>query len=283
VVVGGGPVGVELCGEICSEYAGMAKKVTLIHSGTELVPDAYAKTRSLLLEKLVDKGVQVILSDRMRASDTESIRQVHAQRRAEFATCSDKEQMASLEMQVHKTEKDRHIESDLQVVCTGARNNVDCLGCSSGSRELPINNRGRIEVNEYFQAPGFENVFAIGDLAELAGEIKLAYIARLHGESLARNLFHVLVENKRHVLLEQPQEGRFVVDFGKINSAKAYRSPTSNLMIVSMGPREGVVQLSESIVLGDFFASKLKSKDMFLPRYWRDIGLVFPFDSGRAG
>merc|ERR1719296_96330 len=63
-VVGGGPAGCELAGEICTEWP--SKKVTLIHKGDKLcgrygLQDVFCKK---LCDKLLSKKVNVIVGER---------------------------------------------------------------------------------------------------------------------------------------------------------------------------------------------------------------------------
>jgi apoptosis-inducing factor 2 len=60
LVVGGGLVGVELSGEILSEYPD--KEVTLMHSGSELIPRNSKKSREVSKRFLEKKGVNIIFN-----------------------------------------------------------------------------------------------------------------------------------------------------------------------------------------------------------------------------
>ena len=61
VIIGGGPVGVELAGEIATDTK--EKKITLIHSKPALIDNGpfLEKFRKQLLDALEKKGVEVLL------------------------------------------------------------------------------------------------------------------------------------------------------------------------------------------------------------------------------
>ena len=62
VVIGGGPVGVELAGEIATDLAD--KKVTLIHSKPEMVDGPFTESfRKTIHDQLVSLGIKVLLGN----------------------------------------------------------------------------------------------------------------------------------------------------------------------------------------------------------------------------
>ena len=62
VIVGGGPVGFEIAGEIVERYK--TKKIYLIHSGSQLITNEFGdKFQKNLLSLLENAEVEVILSE----------------------------------------------------------------------------------------------------------------------------------------------------------------------------------------------------------------------------
>jgi NADH dehydrogenase FAD-containing subunit len=62
LIIGGGPVGVELAGEIVVDFP--TKKVTLIQSGDRLIDFLGPKASEKTLKWLQSRNVEVILNDR---------------------------------------------------------------------------------------------------------------------------------------------------------------------------------------------------------------------------
>ncbi|GFH11665.1 pyr_redox_2 domain-containing protein [Haematococcus lacustris] len=70
VVVGGGPVGIEVVGEILEQYAG--KSLTLIHSGTQLVQGKSLGVHQACMQLMKQHGVKVMLEDKAESWDQAS-------------------------------------------------------------------------------------------------------------------------------------------------------------------------------------------------------------------
>lgn len=79
VVVGGGPTGVELCGEMCDFFSQICKSpdgayqhlandisVVLVHGGSELLPAMDKDLRQMALEAMIEQGVDVRLNTRLK-------------------------------------------------------------------------------------------------------------------------------------------------------------------------------------------------------------------------
>ena len=86
-VVGGGPTGVELSGELCDFFAEMCRspdgayqrlrddvEVLLVHGGPELLPSMDPELRGRALEALEAQGVRVILNTRLREVGRDYVR-----------------------------------------------------------------------------------------------------------------------------------------------------------------------------------------------------------------
>lgn len=147
VVIGGGPVGVELTGEILGKYP--TKKVTIVHAGDHLCDNvkgpATAQFSSSIKEKLEEKGVRVILGDSVDLTNLESSSIIQGERDVQLVKSGDLLQKV-----------------DLVLVCAGYSPNTSFL---PGTLK---DERGLIKVDENLRVVGSTNVFAIGDCNNVA-------------------------------------------------------------------------------------------------------------------
>ncbi|XP_070537856.1 ferroptosis suppressor protein 1-like [Ptychodera flava] len=228
VVIGGGAVGVELAGEIKTEF--VEKDVTLVHSAKILIsPDLSDKVVKDARKQLERLGVKLILGEKVSGLD-----EIPEHRTDEKFTV--------------RTDRGAEIQADLVFRCTGNQTNsaayADAL-CNS------MNDKGQLKVNGYFEVEGCANVFAIGDCCDM-NETKMSYRAALNAESFVQNL------------IREYQ--------GKVRKPYTPRGP---VMLVSIGRNGGVFQIS-SLTFGAFATKTVKSKDMFVGRFFKDRGLKAP-------
>ncbi|KAI9333977.1 hypothetical protein BDR26DRAFT_1009881 [Obelidium mucronatum] len=139
-IVGGGVVGVELAGEIATEFPG--KKVSIIPLGQ--------------LEAL---GVKTYLNSRVISSkDGSGILPNNAP--------------YNLAPHILETTNGEKISSDIQFLTTGTQKpNSDFVASF-----LPLDSRGYIEVEATGQVKGHNRIFSLGDVSTL-DDLKLAYLA----------------------------------------------------------------------------------------------------------
>ena len=154
VVVGGGAVGIEIAGEIAASYPkASGKRVTLVHSRDKLMNDVYpAKFRDGLAKQLLELGVNLHFGD--------SIEGEH-----DFETTG------------HTTVKTKKGESlpevDLIIQATGGRVNSQVLEGFLPASEISSSG---VKVRPTFQVNGHDNVFVIGDLADLPEQKQAAKV-----------------------------------------------------------------------------------------------------------
>ncbi|KAG8862923.1 hypothetical protein FRB96_000343 [Tulasnella sp. 330] len=139
VVVGGGAVGIEICGEI--RHFIPDKEVTLVHNQDQLLNSAYpAKYRKTLFDGLKAIGVTVYLKDRVTAP-----------------------------MGPHTsitTENGVKIKADVVIAARGGKANTAFLETFDSSI---LTSKGSVKVLKSLQVPlrnGKTNVFAIGDIID---------------------------------------------------------------------------------------------------------------------
>ncbi|XP_038051094.1 ferroptosis suppressor protein 1-like [Patiria miniata] len=163
VVVGGGAVGVEMAGEIATDFSD--KQVTIVHSRDYLVEgDLAPKFRKGLEDQLRAKGVKLVLGEKV--SNLSELPQDFSSR------CT------------VKTDKGTEIEADVVLVCVG-------LPCNSSAYATSLSNcmekTGHLKVNQFLQVEGLDDVLAIGDCCNV-DPLKLAYMAAMQAELAVKNL-----------------------------------------------------------------------------------------------
>ncbi len=229
LIIGGGPVGIELAGEIATDFPG--KEITLVHRQSKLFqPNIYQEKLYIRTQEQLEKlNVKIIFSDRI-----------------ELLNNKDNQPMNYIEgKKTYITEVNKiNITADLTFICTGARvNNKSLLNSSLKTKINP--QTGRLIVNNYLQVDGFENIFAIGDICDK--EQKFAFIAADQAKFVAKLI--VLLKNKK-------------------SYPKEYQIHSDPMIAVSIGRNGGVAQLpiTGGIVVGSLIVKHLKSKEMFSSR-----------------
>ncbi|KAF9597447.1 hypothetical protein IFM89_018893 [Coptis chinensis] len=159
LIVGGGPTGVELAGEIAVDFP--EKKVTLVHKGSRLLEFVNAKASTKALDWLISKKVEVLLEQTV-----------------------DLNSVLDGEKATYQTSKGETIAADCHFLCIGKP-------VGSWLRETvlkdSLDSRGRLMVEETLQVKGRKNVFAVGDITDIK-EMKQGYLARKHAEAAIKNI-----------------------------------------------------------------------------------------------
>lgn len=161
VIIGGGPIGVELTGEILSRFKD--KKLTLIQSADQLLP-ALSPGAGKKAKKVYEReGVRVVLNERAEAGpEGKGVR------------------LGSGET----------IAADLVVTAIGIR--VD-TSFSSENFTDSVNEHHQVRVDQYLRLPGTDNIFVIGD-ANDTPVIKLGAIASMQAVLTAKNIQALLID-----------------------------------------------------------------------------------------
>ncbi|CAF3672553.1 unnamed protein product [Rotaria sordida] len=227
LIIGGGAVGVELAGEIATDFPN--KDVTLVHSQkTLLQPKIFKEKLYINLQEQLEKlNVKIILNDRIQLPDNQHVNYIEG-----------KHTYIPQNSQIN-------ITADLTFFCTGARvNNRSLLNSPLKSKINP--QTGRIIVNNYLQVDGYDNIFAIGDISDK--EDKFAFLANYQAEYVAKII--PLIENKK----PYPKE------------YEVHVNPTILLSIGRNGG-VGQLPNKNGMIVGKLISKYLKSKDMFASRY----------------
>ncbi|KAH9060596.1 FAD/NAD-P-binding domain-containing protein [Lactarius vividus] len=159
ILAGGGAVGCEYAGEIKDAFP--RKKVTIVHSDSQLLNSAYPnKYRKLVEKDITSRGVNIVFNDYVDNFDT-----IPATTRSQ-----------------------RQLEGDLIVPTFGSRPGTGFVK-SLGSGVL--NARGQIKVAPTFQIESYPNIYAIGDVIDWS-EQKQAAKAPKHAQIAAANILSQL-------------------------------------------------------------------------------------------
>ncbi|KAJ8248472.1 hypothetical protein GJAV_G00242380 [Gymnothorax javanicus] len=223
VVIGGGSTGVEMAAEIKTDYPD--KKVVLVHSrialaDVELLPSVRQQAKEVLLEM----GVELVLGHKVS-------------------------NLSELEFNVTRknmrvvTDKGTELITDLVVCCTGSK--INSAAYSSSLADCLAKN-GALKVTPQMRVEGFENIYAVGDCADVK-EPKMAYHAGLHAGVAVTNIINSIS--------------------GK--SLTSYRTGAVT-MLLAMGRRDGVGQFG-GVRLPRCLVTKAKSEGLLLWKSWREM------------
>lgn len=174
VVIGGGAVGVELVGELASDYPN--KKVTLMHNREQILDERLSQK---LIKKIQDGlkalKVETVLGERVDLDDLDF----------------DSEKPWITGPVTLTTDQGTSVETDMVFRCTGLK--VNSIAYQSKLSDKMEKN-GSLKVDQYLQVEEIKNVFAIGDCNNTL-VLKLAYTAGLQADVVAENIKR-LNENK---------------------------------------------------------------------------------------
>ncbi|XP_064320721.1 ferroptosis suppressor protein 1 isoform X1 [Phalacrocorax carbo] len=251
LVVGGGAAGVEMAAEIKTEYP--TKEVTLIHSKIALADaELLDSVRQEVKEILLRKGVRLLLTRSGLAGNSSLVKVCDPARSvATGERVSNVENLTPNQFQkdmVVRTEKGTEVVTDMVVLCTGIKINSSAYAAAFGDK---MASNSALKVNRHLQLEGYENIYAIGDCADLK-EPKMAYHAGLHA--------NVVVTNIINSLTHKP--------------LKTYE-PGSLTFLLSMGRNDGVGQVNGYYV-GRLLVTIAKSRDLFVSKSWKTMGQTMP-------
>ncbi|XP_015876454.3 uncharacterized protein LOC107413099 isoform X1 [Ziziphus jujuba] len=170
LIVGGGPTGVELAGEIVYDFP--EKKVVLVHRGPRLLEFIGFKASQKALAWLTSKKVEVILDQSI--------------------------DMGNISDGVVQTSAGETIKVDCHFDCTGKPMGSSWLRGTVLEDSLDIN--GRLMVDENLRVRGHKNVFGIGDITDIK-EIKQGYLAQRHAQTTVTNLKLLLTGGKESCMV----------------------------------------------------------------------------------
>uniref|UniRef100_A0A5B7BK31 Putative Apoptosis-inducing factor-B-like protein n=1 Tax=Davidia involucrata TaxID=16924 RepID=A0A5B7BK31_DAVIN len=187
LIVGGGPTGVELAGEIAFDFPD--KMVTLVHNGSRLLEFIGPKASNKTLDWLKSKNVEVKLE---QSVNLDSI---------------------SDGSKTYHTSAGDIIKADCHFLCTGRP-----LGSAWLNQTVlkdNLDNFGRLKVDENLRVKGRKNVFAIGDITDVQ-EIKQGYLAQKHALVAAKNLKLLMTGGRESKMATyEPRSIKVIVSLGR--------------------------------------------------------------------
>jgi NADH dehydrogenase FAD-containing subunit len=161
LVIGAGPVGLELSGEIKAVWPD--KHVTIVDQAEQLVPGFLPEMREDLHRQLDALGVELRLGTTLTAQPPT------VPGRAKTFT-------------VDSTSGE--ISADIWFRCYGVNVNGDYLSDGLVTARTP---QGQVRVTETLNVDGYGHIYALGDITDLA-EAKMAGYAMQHAEVVAKNI-----------------------------------------------------------------------------------------------
>lgn len=242
VVIGGGPVGCEIAGEIKSAHPG--KIVTVVHNGSKLLTSASggngplpAKLQDALMGKMEGLGIKVVLEAKGEVSGAEV------------------EHGMATGQHVVKLSNGTEIPSDFTVNAVSGKPNTGFL--RSGLLSSSLDEQGFIKVSNSFQVEGHPNIFALGDVAARK-EAKMAFFAgKKHAPAVASNISAICAAKAK----------------GKGEpKLKTVPLETKPVMFITLGPKTGAGVLPNGTVVGSKIVSMLKGKTLFVGQTAKDFG-----------
>lgn len=146
--------------------------------------------------------------------------------------------------------------ADVVIWCAGYHSDTSWLRQYRGPGPV-LDANGAVLVDAHLRLAGSDNIFAVGDITALA-EPKLGIYAGKHAA--------VVIENLRRLLRAGP---------GAAVPLKPYKPATgSQTMLVTLGRRHGTGHLPFVDFTSSWFARQVKSRDMFIGRYRKAVGLA---------
>ncbi|CAM9180616.1 unnamed protein product, partial [Ectocarpus fasciculatus] len=223
LVVGGGPVGVELVGEIKAHYPD--KTVTLVHSQPKLLNNSQPPLIDAALEQLNAQleamGIEVRLETRVTDLPVPENGDgfIHGRR-------------------TYTLSNDTRIDADLAIICVGsAKRDGNIVPAQS------IDESNRIKVKPSLQVEGFENVYCVGD-ANNVDETKLAFLGQMQAAAAVKNI-------------KNQASGKKIVPYKPASETSKYGA-----MFIPLGPKKGVGAMDKS-VMGPGAVRLIKGKGLF--------------------
>ncbi|MGW6058682.1 NAD(P)/FAD-dependent oxidoreductase [Streptomyces sp. NPDC055189] len=224
LLLGAGPVGLELAGEIAAVWPD--KHVTIVDPAEQLMPGFLPEVRTELHRQLAELGVTVRLGTGLVE---EPPTQPGETKNFTVAT----------------REPGGEITADIWFRCYGVSLNGDYLGGTLAAARTP---QGQVRVTESLNVEGHSNIYALGDLTDLA-EAKMAANAMKHADVIAENI-------RARVRGERP--------------AAVYRPAPHPSILVPLGPKGGIGQMGApdgATVLPAEAVSEYKGTDLLTGRF----------------
>lgn len=204
VIVGAGPVGVELAGEISAAY-GSSKSVTLVDMAPSILPGMNDATVSYAMDWLQRNGVDMLLGVALE----------------------------NIEERAIVLPGGKRLPADVVYRCVGGK---PCTGwVASALPPAAIGSRGAVKVNDHLQVAGVAaaNLFCVGDmmLHPASNELKLGHTAEMNADLVAHNIVKLATSGVPGRLLRYPE--------GAVGA-----STTPRIYNLSLGAFDGIMSFN---------------------------------------
>lgn len=191
-VIGGGPIGTEVTGEIITKTSN--KEVTLIHLRDRLLERGPKKGSYHAKKFLKENGAKVVLGEKIVEHPPEKF----------------------------LTGKGKEIEADLGIWCGGIKPNIEFM---EGFEDSIYSENDALKVDNKLKLSGHPNIFAGGDINSIPEE-KTAHNAEIHGYTIAENIIRSI--KGKNLIGHDPQESPLLISLGSQNGMINFQDWTLN-------------------------------------------------------
>jgi NADH dehydrogenase FAD-containing subunit len=184
LIVGGGPIGVEVAGEITDKHSN--KSVTLLESGPRILAGTSDEASGHAASVLKARGIEILCNERLQNAGSTKTEVFGGAGEA-------------------RTSSGRTIPYDLIIWCIGGKPNTDYMKPLLASL---LDEAERIRVTPQLRVEGMQSVFALGDITDLA-ENKMAWHIADQVKNAAFNIRQVLAgkTSNTDLKIHKPQTG----------------------------------------------------------------------------
>lgn len=233
LIVGGGPIGVEVAGEVSESFPGI--KITLIDSGPRLLRGTSEAMAVFALKVLRRRGVTVLLNDGLPKTQEPADDVFAPPGRL-------------------RTSSGRVLDYDMILWCVGGRPNTAYM---RPHFENALNDKGQIKVGLDLRVEGQASLLAIGDITDLP-ENKMALHAQGHVKIAEANVRALLGAKGSPAKLSRYRpktlDPTMLVTLGARGGVTHLPKPIG-------------------VVRAQWFTRELKAKTMLVPRYRKEFGV----------
>lgn len=211
LVVGGGPVGLELAGELTSAFPGLA--VTVVDQADDVLTggDFLPELRAAVRSQLAERGVEFLTGARLAYLPPVDV--------------------GTYEPFTVETTDRVGIQAQMWFRCFGSRPQTGYLDEDLAAARRPD---GRLRVTDYLSVVGQDTVFAVGDITDVP-ESKRASAAAEHAVVVAQNITD-LIQGRRPSARYRAADERIVLPLGPQGGASQLGVPGGGREVV--GPEE---------------------------------------------
>ncbi|KAA9156669.1 FAD-dependent oxidoreductase [Amycolatopsis acidicola] len=233
LILGAGPVGLELAGEIREVWPG--KRVTVVEKNDEILRGFLPEVGQEVRRQLSELDIEL----RLGAGLT-SLPPVPEGQSGAFAV---------------ETEGGEEIGADIWFRSFGSRVNTGCL---ADGRLVDLPSSGLVPVTDSLNVAGHENVYALGDIVDLA-DPKMATWAQTQAGVVVENLRARLEGRSPDAVYTSATERRILLPLGTTGGAGQLAAPGGTARVVD---RETVIER--------------KGRDLFTARFAERFHLESP-------